>query len=155
TQLQERSRPRSARLEAAHRSAGGHTPRDGREQPQRIGIGSGLSRPLDGSRHYGSVGLRRPKLLMKVLAITNLFPNPLEPDRGCFNLKQFQRLQRHCELRVIAPIAWKPWRRAMQRAVPDETDWNGVRVTYPFYFYTPGIGRAAYAAWMYGSLRET
>ena len=43
---------------------------------------------------------------MKLLIITNLFPNALEPNRGLFNKQQFLALAKRCELRVVAPVPW-------------------------------------------------
>jgi glycosyltransferase involved in cell wall biosynthesis len=90
---------------------------------------------------------------MRVLALTNLFPNQREPNRGCFNLQQFAALRRHAEVRVIAPIAWQPWNHGLSRPAPYQETWSDIPTLHPFYFYTPGIGRAAYALWMYCSLR--
>ncbi len=92
---------------------------------------------------------------MKVLVVTNLFPNAREPNRGIFNLQRLEALSRFCEIRVVAPIAWKPWVHGGGRPVPYEEQWAGIPVVHPFYFYTPRVGRSAYAAWMYCSLRAT
>ena len=43
---------------------------------------------------------------MKVLIITNLFPNVHEPSRGIFNKQQFKELARSIDLRVVAPLPW-------------------------------------------------
>jgi glycosyltransferase involved in cell wall biosynthesis len=56
-------------------------------------------------------------------------------------------------VRVIAPIAWQPWVHGWGRPAPFEERWSDIPTLHPFYFYTPGIGRAAYAAWMALSLR--
>jgi glycosyltransferase involved in cell wall biosynthesis len=90
---------------------------------------------------------------MRVLAITNVFPNGREPNRGIYNLQQFTALRAHCELQVVAPLPWQPWRR--QASVPYQECWNEIPTFHPRYFYTPGLGRAAYALWMYASLRRT
>lgn len=92
---------------------------------------------------------------MRILAITNLFPNAREPNRGVFNLQQFEALRRYGELRVVAPIAWKPWADGPARRVPYAEEWSGIPTLHPLYVYTPGIGRALYGAWMYASLRRT
>jgi glycosyltransferase involved in cell wall biosynthesis len=92
---------------------------------------------------------------MKILALTNLFPNAREPNRGCFNLQQFAALARHAEIRVIAPVAWQPWSSGWRRSLPHHASWNGIAATYPSYVYTPGFGRAAYAALMACSIWST
>src|SRR5262249_24803978 len=74
--------------------------------------------------------------------------------RGCFNLQQLAALRRHAEVRVIAPIAWQPWAHGWQRPAPYEERWSEIPTLHQFYFYTPGVGRGAYALWMYLSLRS-
>ena len=56
---------------------------------------------------------------MRVLVVTNLFPNALEPNRGLFNLQPLEELRREqgVSIRVVAPVPWSPgaapgkWRR--------------------------------------------
>jgi hypothetical protein len=43
---------------------------------------------------------------MRVLAVTNLYPNPYQPHRAPFNRQQLRALVQQHEVRVIAPIAW-------------------------------------------------
>ena len=45
---------------------------------------------------------------MKVLIITNLFPNNRQPGRGIFNKQQFAELAKLCDIKVIAPVPWRP-----------------------------------------------
>lgn len=97
----------------------------------------------------------RARAGLRVLAMTNLFPNPQEPNRGVFNLQQFEALTRECDLQVIAPVAWRPWARSAHPPIPFHARWNGLPVSYPRYFFTPRIGRVAYALWMYCSIRGT
>jgi len=92
---------------------------------------------------------------MTILAITNLFPNVREPNRGIFNLQQLEARKAHGEVRVIAPVPWQPWAHGLYRPAPYDAVWNGIQATYPFYFFTPRVGRAAYAFWMYESIRGT
>ncbi len=92
---------------------------------------------------------------MKVLALTNLFPNARQPNRGVFNLQQLTALSRLCEVRVIAPIAWQPWSHGLSRPMPYEERWNEIPTVHPFYAYTPGFGRSAYPLLMAASLYAT
>jgi glycosyltransferase involved in cell wall biosynthesis len=91
---------------------------------------------------------------MRVLAITNLFPNAREPNRGVFNLQQFEALKRHGDIRVISPIPWQPWIYGLRRPVPEEALWSGIPASYPLFFFTPRAARAAYAVCMYASIRS-
>ena len=42
---------------------------------------------------------------MRILAITNLFPNPFQPQRATFNRQQFAALAGDHAVSVISPIA--------------------------------------------------
>ncbi len=44
---------------------------------------------------------------MNILLITNVFPNPLEPTKGIFNLHLARGLAQRHQVRVIAPISWR------------------------------------------------
>jgi glycosyltransferase involved in cell wall biosynthesis len=90
---------------------------------------------------------------MRVLAVTNLFPNAQQPNRGVFNRQQFEALSRHCDLRVVAPLPWQPWSHGLARPCPYREEWDGISTLHPLYFYTPWVGRAAYAMWLSLSLR--
>lgn len=90
---------------------------------------------------------------MKVLAITNLFPNCKEPGRGIFNRQQFGELAKLCEIRVVAPLPWRPrfW-PSFHHDVPFEDVVAGLRVVYPRYLVTPGVGRRFYGRWMFQAI---
>ena len=86
---------------------------------------------------------------MKILAITNLFPNPAEPGRGIFNKQQFLALSKLCELKVVAPI---PAHR--NKTVPKDGNVAGIETFYPRYFITPKVFRSLYGFFFYLSLRK-
>jgi glycosyltransferase involved in cell wall biosynthesis len=81
---------------------------------------------------------------MKVLFVSNLFPNANEPARGVFNLHQIRHLAALCDVRVVAPIAWLPFRAPF----PAAEQIDGLRVEHPKQFYLPKIGRPL-NAWLY------
>ena len=90
---------------------------------------------------------------MRVLCVTNLFPNRFQPNRGVYNWKHFLTLQQHAALRVVAPILWTDElsaRRHGYRGLVTEVlqEWNGVPVVYPRYYYTPSCFRGNYGAFM-------
>jgi len=68
---------------------------------------------------------------MRLLFVTNLFPNAAEPTRGMHNAQQVAALSKYCEVKVIAP---------MHRPVPDEA-WRGIAVTHPRFISLPMISR--------------
>lgn len=56
---------------------------------------------------------------MRVIAVTRLWPNALEPQGSAYNRQQFAALARHCDLEVIAAVPYLPG--AMALGVPRRT----------------------------------
>jgi glycosyltransferase involved in cell wall biosynthesis len=85
---------------------------------------------------------------MRVLAITNLFPNAQEPFAAQFNRQQFGALGKICQLEVLACIPWFPGARFFGRwsnagrltGVPVHETIEGLSVRHPRYLYFPRIG---------------
>ncbi len=92
---------------------------------------------------------------MKILVITNLFPNSIEPTRGVFNLQQLKALaDTGVEAEVIAPVPWFPgvairkkWFEFSQ--IPQEETISGFRVYHPRYIVIPGILRSLYGLFFF------
>jgi glycosyltransferase involved in cell wall biosynthesis len=68
---------------------------------------------------------------IRLLFVSNLFPNPWEPIRGVFNAQQANALSKLCEITVVAPTA---------QTVPDQI-LGRVRVIYPKFFHVPVLSR--------------
>lgn len=68
---------------------------------------------------------------MRLLFVSNLFPNSAEPVRGVFNAQQVAALSKRCEVTVVAPTG---------EAMPDESR-DGVHVIHPRYFNVPVLSR--------------
>src|SRR5207253_10535168 len=66
----------------------------------------------------GLSNVARQCILMRILALTNLYPNPQQPNRATFNRQQFRELARQHELRVIAPVACTDELRASRDGQP-------------------------------------
>ena len=87
---------------------------------------------------------------MRILAVTNLFPNPFQPGRAPFNRQQFGALARRHELRVIAPIAWTDEfalrRRGTTAALVADRRivCGGIDVVHPRYLFPPKLFRGLY-----------
>jgi len=83
---------------------------------------------------------------VKVLLVSNNFPNSLEPVRGIFTYHLAKSLRKKCDLEVIAPLPWIP-KAAVNRfssthpfaAVPYEEHINGIKVYHPRYLVIPKI----------------
>ncbi|MEO2089254.1 MAG: hypothetical protein ABGY75_07125 [Gemmataceae bacterium] len=86
---------------------------------------------------------------MRVLAMTNLYPNPYQPHRATFNRHQFRLLNDRHPVQVIAPIAWTDElkaRRAGQPPLPTDrrVTHDGLTVDHPRYLFPPKVGRRWY-----------
>ena len=95
---------------------------------------------------------------MRVLAVTNLFPNPLQPQRAPFNLQQLRSLAALHEVRVIAPIAWTgEWMAGAGRAMPSDRRVvrDGMVVEHPRYLFTPRVLRGMYGRFFMHSIAAT
>jgi len=100
---------------------------------------------------------------LKVLAISNLFPNPFEPRRGLFNLNQFKALAATgVEVKVVAPVPAFPGMGLAPRLassgraakVPHSGEVGGLPVWYPRYPYLPLVGREFHGQLYYRGTRK-
>jgi glycosyltransferase involved in cell wall biosynthesis len=90
---------------------------------------------------------------MRILFITNVFPNPYEPTKGVFNREMVRALAGRHELAVVAPISWAvEWhgrRRSGDLLGRDRRTGVGqVEVYHPRFYYTPKVFRGRYG-WFY------
>jgi len=86
---------------------------------------------------------------MRILVVTNLYPNPFDPNRSPFNRQQLSALGDRHSVRVISPIAWVDelaarWRGAPRLLAGRQWDCGGVPVEHPRYLYTPKVLRGWY-----------
>lgn len=85
---------------------------------------------------------------MRVLAITKIFPNSLEPLSSPFNRQQFKALAGLCDLTVLEAIPWfpfaarmgKPERAAKLDELPRRESIAGIETVYMRQLYVPKIG---------------
>jgi teichuronic acid biosynthesis glycosyltransferase TuaC len=85
---------------------------------------------------------------MRVLVVTKIFPNRVEPLSSPFNRQQFAQLARLCEVQILATIPWFPGAKAFSRwsragrlfDVPKEDRIDGVNVLHPRFVFVPRIG---------------
>jgi glycosyltransferase involved in cell wall biosynthesis len=90
--------------------------------------------------------------LVRVLAITKIFPNAAEPLSAPFNRQQFAALSRRCELEVMATVPWYPGAGLMARwssagklaAVPARDRIEGIAITHTRTLFVP---RLAHGTW--------
>lgn len=99
---------------------------------------------------------------MKILFLSNVFPNSLQPRRGTFNAAMLQALGELHQTHVVSPVSWVEAcsTRIKQRAqldphwLPYDAD-NGMRADYPRFYYPPKILHQHYGQFLYWSIRPT
>src|SRR5260221_7964599 len=87
---------------------------------------------------------------MRVLIVTKIFPNAVEPLSSPFNRQQFAALSRLCDVEVLATIPWFPGASALGRwsaagrltTVPTRESIDGMRVRHPRFVFLPKLGHA-------------
>ncbi len=88
---------------------------------------------------------------MRVLVVTRIFPNAVEPLWGPYNRQQFAALSRLCEVDVLAVIPWFPGARLLGRRtlagrlldVPARETIEGLDVVHPRVLYVPTLHTVA------------
>src|ERR1700722_12682508 len=88
--------------------------------------------------------------MMRVLIVTKIFPNRVEPLSSPFNRQQFARLAQLCDVRVLATIPWFPGARSFSKwsragrlfDVPAEETIDGVEVRHPRFLFVPRVAPA-------------
>ncbi len=94
---------------------------------------------------------------MRVLAMTNLYPNPYQPQRGTFVRHNLRLLSERHPVQVISPIAWTDERRVQGPRLPANRRviHDGLVVDHPRYWYTPKVLRRWYGWFFLGAVRKT
>jgi len=90
---------------------------------------------------------------VRVLIVTKLFPNLVEPLSAPFNRQQFAALARHCDVvDVLATIPWFPGARLLARwssagrlaSVPARETIDGLSVRHPRTMFVPRLGHGTW-----------
>src|SRR5436190_12498683 len=96
---------------------------------------------------------------MRVLTITNLYPNPFEPNRATFNRQQIRAMSEQSPMRVISPVAWMDEVSFRLRKKPPlprgrRIEFDGISVDFPRYYYPPKVMRGTHGGWYRWSIRS-
>ena len=97
---------------------------------------------------------------MRLLFITNEFPNPHQPTKALFNLHLARALSKAHEVKVVSPIAWLDEWSARRKGhggleCSRSVVLNGVEVHHPRYYYPPRVLRHRYGWCYWRSVRAT
>lgn len=93
----------------------------------------------------------------KIVILTNLFPSPIDVNRGVFTLQIALQLKKLCDIRVICPMPYFPKIKALKRfgqwydfsQIPNQYSINGISVYSPKYFIIPRISEFIHAILVY------
>ena len=94
---------------------------------------------------------------MRILLVTDNFPNPMQPTIGTFNLQMARALARTNDLVVIAYVPWlQEWRlrRAGTRLERRRAE-DRIEIHHPRYLYPPGVMRTLYPWFLWHSVAAT
>ena len=98
---------------------------------------------------------------VKILTLTTLFPNSVQPSHGVFVETRLRRLlaDGRVQARVLAPVPWVPQGaehldRAKFRQVPAHEQRNGITVTHPRYLVIPKIGMHVTPYTLYAAMKR-
>src|SRR5262249_46311918 len=97
---------------------------------------------------------------MRIIVLTNLFPNPFQPNRATFNRDQIRALANDHDVSVIAPILWTEelaarWQGKPRLPLGRRVSSDGIPVDHPIYWYTPKILRSRYGHFYLRSVQHT
>jgi teichuronic acid biosynthesis glycosyltransferase TuaC len=100
---------------------------------------------------------------MKVVFLSNLFPNPVDSGRGVFSLHIAEKLKELCDLTVVCPLPFFPrWklfgvfgRWNTFSFIPDGYSVEGIPVLSPKYFILPKISDTFHSALLIPQLLKT
>src|SRR5258706_2487360 len=80
---------------------------------------------------------------MRILGLSSVFPNSLEPEFGIFVRERMARVAKHCEIGVVAPVAWFPFNRLLRgrdtAMIPAYELQDNLPVYHPKFVSIPGI----------------
>lgn len=81
---------------------------------------------------------------MRILLITKVFPNAMNPGQAPFNRRQFAALSRYCDIDVFATIPWFPGASRFSKwsiadNAPREEVIEGLPVRHPRFLYLPKV----------------
>jgi teichuronic acid biosynthesis glycosyltransferase TuaC len=94
---------------------------------------------------------------VKLLILSHMYPNAMDPVSGIFVHEQAQELVRQgCEVKVVSPVPWSPvpvrWLKnkwGTYARIPLWTLHDGVEVYYPRYVSFPRAYFFGYSGWFY------
>ncbi|WP_417383310.1 glycosyltransferase [Gimesia sp.] len=98
---------------------------------------------------------------MKILFLSNVFPNPIHPGKGTFNRSMIESLSQFHRVHVITPVSWldeasyvlKNKKTIDRKWVPIENS-SQLSVEYPRFYYPPKLLHQHYGQFLSWSLHH-
>jgi glycosyltransferase involved in cell wall biosynthesis len=96
---------------------------------------------------------------VRILGLTNLYPNPFNPHLAPFNRHLFRVLGDRGPVRVISPIPWTVEVRARRNGAAPlpadrQAEFDGLAVEYPRYYFPPKVLQRTYGLLFEMSVRR-
>ncbi|RLS55093.1 MAG: glycosyltransferase family 4 protein [Planctomycetota bacterium] len=91
---------------------------------------------------------------MRILFLSETFPDAAHPTTGTYNYALCRELARDHEVRVIAPRSWLNVIRGERYRSPATAVKDQLQVCYPTRWYTPFVAQANYGGQMWWSIRK-
>jgi len=90
---------------------------------------------------------------MKVLLVTNLFPTPVDPERGVFTLQLAKRMAEKAEVTIVCPLPYFPKLPFLSKfkkwydfaLIPSEYEVDGIKIYSPKYPMVPKVSESWHA----------
>ena len=97
---------------------------------------------------------------MRILFLSNVYPNPVQPLKGTFNRSMVAALARQHQLQVISPVSWIDALRARLQSgarltQPHEEFVKGVHADYPLFYYPPKVLRHRFGDFLWKSIQHS
>ncbi len=98
---------------------------------------------------------------MKILFLSNEFPNSIKPGKGTFNCSMIQSLSELHQTHVVSPVSWmdelshyiKHKTRLSRTWTPIENS-DSLSVDYPRFYYLPKVVHHHYGRFLHWSIRQ-
>lgn len=94
----------------------------------------------------------------KIILISSFFESPFHSNRAPYNEQLFLALKSNFDIRIIRPIAWTDiYHSSVQIPKQDyyRSEWNGISVFYPTYYYLPRIALSTNGRMYYYSIQKS
>lgn len=97
---------------------------------------------------------------LRVLALSTILPNPLQPTRGVYNLHQLKALSTICSVRAIAPILWTEELSVLARTFRRigsgrQSQHGNLVVDHPRFWYFPRFFPSLHGCFFAASVKQT